>query len=275
MKRSVLAIAVLLAACGDASSAPDDGSASQQSRLRLEQVSADPVAQGERLSKVLGCSGCHDDTLVGRDWSEPGYGTLWTSNLTRSGQRWSEAELTQMIVAGQRPDRPLMEMPSALFARLHPDDVAALVAYLKSLEPVGPVHPEASVGPLLQQEIDSGAYRNSAQQVFDDAGEMPPDLGPDQAFGRQIVSVTCAECHGTDLRGKPASTPDAAARPDLRMVAAYAPADFDALLRKGKAAGNREVGLMSTVARRRYANLTDAEVGAVRGYLVELAKRDP
>lgn len=270
-----LAILALLAACGDAGSAPDRTAQAPAVPLRLEQVSADPVAHGERLSKVLGCTGCHNDALTGNDWSEPGYGTLWSANLTRSGRRWSAQELTRMIVAGERPDRALMEMPSALFARLHPEDVAALVAYLRSLEPAGPVHPEATIGPLLAKEIAAGEYRDSAREARDHGHEMPPDLGPGDALGRQIAAVTCAECHGTDLRGKPASSPEGNPRPDLRMVAAYDPEDFTRLMRTGTAAGGREIGLMSSAARRRYANLTDAEVEAVRAYLAELAQHDP
>lgn len=275
MKRGWLAFLVLLAACNDSGSDPAKPPPGPPAPLRFEQVSTDPVAHGERLSKVLGCTGCHDDNLTGRDWSEPGYGTLWTANLTRSGERWTEAELAEMIVAGQRPDRPLMEMPSTLFARLHPDEVAALVAYLKSLKPNGPVHPDATIGPLLAKEIAAGEYRNSMQQVADHAGKGPPDLGARHELGRQIVSATCAECHGTDLRGKPAPGPDATERPDLRMVAAYSRADFATLMQTGKAAGNRELELMSGVARRRYASFTDAEENAVYAYLVALAQRDP
>lgn len=274
MRQAWLMMMVALAACGDAATDPP-APAAQTLPPRFNLVSEDPALHGERLSRVLGCTGCHNDKLTGNDWSEPQYGTLWSSNLTRSAAQWSDAELTQMIIAGKRPDRALMEMPSELFAGLHPDDVAALVAYLKSLDPVGPIHPDATIGPLLAKEIAAGEYRNSAQQVADHAGKRPPDLGPDHALGRLIVGATCAECHGTDLRGKPAPGPDAKARPDLRMVAAYSATDFAALMRTGKAAGNREVGLMSTVARRRYSSFTDAEVAAVQAYLSELAALDP
>jgi len=41
------------------------------------------------------------------------------------------------------------------------------------------------------------------------------------------------------------------------------------------AAGNREVGLMSGVARGRYRHLTDAEVDAVHGYLQRVAEVAP
>jgi cytochrome c553 len=268
--RAILLLALGLVACSQAPDSPADPLV-----LRLEQVSSDPVKHGERLSKVLGCTGCHDVDLTGRDWGEPGYGTLWTANLNRSAQRWSQAELTQMIVAGQRPDRPLMEMPSELFARLHPDDVAALVAYLKTLTPTGPVHPEATIGPLLANEIAAGEYRNSAQRVAEDKDKLPPDLGSEHAFGRYLVSVTCAECHGHDLRGKPAPGPDATDRPDLRMVAAYSRDEFRTLMQTGRATGNREVGLMTRIAQRRYPNFTPREEQAVYSYLTALAQSDP
>jgi hypothetical protein len=56
------------------------------------------------------------------------------------------------------------------------------------------------------------------------------------------------------------------------MVPAYELKDFTRLLHTGIAAGDREVGLMSEVARNRFVHLTDAEVEAVRGYIVALSK---
>ncbi|MBA4045396.1 MAG: hypothetical protein C0471_13385, partial [Erythrobacter sp.] len=158
MRQAWLMMMVALAACGDAATDPP-APAAQTLPPRFNLVSENPALHGERLSRVLGCTGCHNDKLTGNDWSEPQYGTLWSSNLTRSAAQWSDAELTQMIIAGKRPDRALMEMPSELFAGLHPDDVAALVAYLKSLDPVGPIHPDATIGPLLAKEIAAGEYR--------------------------------------------------------------------------------------------------------------------
>ena len=59
------------------------------------------------------------------------------------------------------------------------------------------------------------------------------------------------------------------------MVAAYEASDFQRLLRTGKAAGNREVSLMSEVARGRYRHLTDAEVEAIYRYLQAVGRDDP
>lgn len=263
--------ALMLASCGEA--APEVPQ--QLPTLRFEQISSDPVAHGERLVRVLGCVGCHDDSLLGRDWSDPDYGTLWTANLTRSAKTYSHDELAAMITEGKRPDRALWEMPSFLFSDLHPDDVSAVVAYLATLEPEGEVHPDPTIGPKLQQEIDSGEFVDSVGDVAAMRDRGPPDLGPTFAFGRHILRATCAECHGMDLRGKPAPDPDASARPDLRMVASYSREDFAILMQTGKAAGGRELELMSGVARRRYAHFTEAEEDAVYAYLGELARRDP
>ena len=67
----------------------------------------------------------------------------------------------------------------------------------------------------------------------------------------------------------------APARPDLRMVGSYSRVDFATFMTTGKAAGERELVLMSAVARRRYSHFTDAEEDAVYNYLAELARRDP
>jgi hypothetical protein len=61
--------------------------------------------------------------------------------------------------------------------------------------------------------------------------------------------------------------------PDLNVVGAYSRADFRRLMRTGVATGGRQVGLMSEVARGRYAHFTDAEVDAIYDYLAARAAR--
>lgn len=243
--------------------------------LRFERASADPVTHGERLSKVLGCTGCHADDLTGQDWSDA-MGTLWTANLTQSAGKFSADELAAMITQGKRPDRVLVDMPSYLFSGLAPADVDALVAYMKTLKPKGAGHPEPVMGKELLAMEARGEWMDSAARVADMEDRAPPDLGEAHRLGRFIVRATCVECHGVDLTGGKEPLEGEGNPPaNLRIVGSYSAQDFAALMRSGKAAGNREVGLMSKVARRRYANLTDAEVSAVRAYLTELSNRDP
>ena len=110
--------------------------------IQFERASADPVRHGERLSLVLGCSGCHGADLKGEDWSEPGFGRLWTANLTRAAERYTEDQLEAVVRSGSKPDRTeLWGMPSHLFTQLSDDDLAAVIAFLRSKPPAGDVHP--------------------------------------------------------------------------------------------------------------------------------------
>ncbi len=213
---------------------------------------------------------------MGRDWSDPAYGVLWTSNLTQSAAAYHEADLSMMIVEGRKADRALQEMPSFLFTQLHPDDLAAVIAYLKSKPATGDVHPEPTIGPALSAEIASGDYKNSREQVLEQGEQLLPDLGKSKALGRYIIRATCTECHGMDLRGgnEPMSE-DGMPPPGLRMVASYDRDDFESFMSTGKAAGDRELEVMSGLARNRYSYMTETELEAVRGYLVELARRGP
>jgi mono/diheme cytochrome c family protein len=261
-------LAFALGACGDASDR-----AGLPATVQFERAAAELVPHGERLSKVLGCSGCHGQDLRGEDWSEPGFGRLWTANLTRAVPRYSDAQLAAIIRRGARPDRPLWEMPSHLFAQLTEDDMAAVIAFLRSRPPSGIDHPAPAFGDEARREIVAGTFLSSPVLVKKHGAAWPPDAGPEHALGRYVVRATCAECHGMDLRGgqpHPTATP----RPDLRMVAAYELRAFQRLLRIGKAAGDREVGLMSEVARGRYRHLTNREVAAVYAYLRKVGETD-
>jgi mono/diheme cytochrome c family protein len=255
-----LALAALAACSGPAPQSPFD---------RLD---ADTVKHGERLATVLGCKGCHGKDLTGKDWSAPDFVDMYTANLTLSAQLHSVEELKVMIAHGRRPGgRELWDMPSFLFTRLPDEDMNALAQYLKTLKPIGKAPPEPVFYPAARKEMAQGIYRSSAVEAkaqFDNRG---PDAGSEFERGREIVRASCAECHRIELDGKP-TYPDEPVRPNLRMVAAYSEQDFLNLLITGKAAGNRELPMMSGVARRRFSQMTDAERKAVYAYLKRLGE---
>jgi len=247
--------------------------ASAVSPYRFEVVSPDPVEHGERLSAVLGCIGCHTPDLTGADWSDPELGVLWTANLTHSAAAYSKHELALMITQGKRPDRALMDMPSYLFSELHPEDLAALVDYLKTLPVDGAQRPEPTIGPALAEDIASGEFKDSVQRVAEMKDQAPPDLGPDHAFARFILRATCAECHGMNLQGSTEQLTDAPPRPSLRIVAAYSAEEFSTLMKTGEAKGGRDLTLMGGVSRWRYSRFTAQEINAIYDYLVEMARQ--
>jgi mono/diheme cytochrome c family protein len=235
--------------------------------IQFQRAAASQIAHGERLARILGCNGCHGPELTGEDWSAPDFIRLWTSNLTIAVPTYTDAQLAAAITRGVRPDgSELWEMPSHLFTQLTPADLGAVIAYLRSRPRAGADHPRPVLLADARSEIAAGTYRSSRAQATREGAQWPPDAGPTHALGRYLVRATCAECHGLDLRGgRP--YPEAAARPDLRMVAAYPPDQFLRLLRTGVAAGDRNVGLMGEVARGRYRHFTDDELNAIYHYL--------
>lgn len=267
----VAASVLVVAACN----APETRAPDESRKLRFAKLSDDPVEHGKRVASILGCNGCHGKDFAGKDWSEPELGTLWTANLTQSARLYSDDELLTMITTGRRKDRALMDMPSHLFTQVHEDDLRAVLGYLRSMPVTGEVHPQPTIEPKLAEQIKAGEYIDAAKETERDRDVWPPDIGPQHAMARHIVRATCAECHQLDLRGETPPDPELKGSPDLRVVASYDPADFSTLMRTGKASGNREVGLMSEVARNRFSHFTDKEVEAIRSYLVEVAKREP
>jgi cytochrome c553 len=235
---------------------------------------ASAIDHGERLTKVLGCQGCHGKDLTGTDWSEPSFVEMRTANLTISASRYSPFQLGNMIRLGKRSGgRELWEMPSNLFTQLNPDDLNAVVAYLKTLKQTGEAAPDPLFLAAARSEIAAGTFESSAAAVRKDANNPGPDAGADHALGRYIVRATCAECHGIDLRGARAFS-GATAPPDLRIVAAYGESDFMTFMLTGKAAGGRELPMMSGVARGRFAHFTDAERKSVYRYLKALGESE-
>ena len=262
-----LAMVLGIGGCGDGGTRSDPVEAEAETVLQFARASSDERAHGERLARVLGCMGCHGEDLTGLDWSEPGFGRLWTANLTRAVPAYDDGTLVRAIAGGLRHDgTELWEMPSFLFTTLSEPDMAALIAFLRSRPPTGPVRPLPAFEAGARREIAAGTFTSSRAQVRENGQRWPPDAGPSHALARYIVRATCAECHGIDLRGgRP--TPEATPRPDLGIAAAYAREDFRRLMRTGVAASNRELDMMSGVARGRYAHFTDAEIDAVHAYL--------
>lgn len=230
------------------------------------------VAQGAELIKVLGCTDCHGTDLRGRLFDDqPLVARMYAPNLTLRARTWSDADFERAIRHGQRPDgRSLYIMPSGIFSRFSDEQTGALIAYIRSLPAGGPEQPPLQVGPLGRVVVLTGGVAPEVAAAQDAPRHMPFDAGPEHAETRTFVSRTCAECHGADLGGS-----EATHAPDLRVAAAYDLDDFKILLRTGKGAGGRTLGLMSDVAPVRYGRLPDARIEAIHAYLRARALKAP
>jgi mono/diheme cytochrome c family protein len=137
------------------------------------------------------------------------------------------------------------------------------------------------LGPLGRLMLILGDFRLQAEAVKTYRAAMPADLGPAHALGRQIAGSICAECHGSDLAGGPtpmADTNPSFGRPynlppSLDIVGAYDLEQFKTLLRTGVPPSRKDLGMMSSVAKRDLSHFTDQEIEALHRYLVARAQK--
>ena len=260
----------LLPGCGDRAAAPP----ADPPALQFAALSADPVVRGERLGRVLGCRGCHGDDLTGRSMiDDPDVAILFTSNLTRTVLEYDDAQLARAIRSGVRADgSPLWGMPSEIFTDLGDPDMAALIAWMRTLAPAGEAHPRIAIGPEGRRLIASGVVQPAPIMARDNRAKAPPRLDGRHDWARYMIRATCGECHGLELTGHE-GTEDRPGPPDLIVAGAYTREQFRHLLRTGEAIGGRQLGLMADVARGRFAFLTDREADAIYDYLIVRAQR--
>ena len=235
---------------------------------------ASPVARGERLGRVLGCRGCHGDDLTGQPWiDDPRLAILFTSNLTRAMPAYSDAELARAIRLGNRPDGSVLwEMPSDIFTHLSAPDMAALIAWLRTVPPSGAVRPRIAIGPEGRRLIARGEIRPASATARARVSTGPARLDGRHEWARYMIRATCSECHGLELTGNPA-TSEYPGPPDLIVVGGYSRDQFRHLLRTGEPVGGRRLTLMAEVARDRFVHLTEREVDAIYDYLIARANR--
>jgi mono/diheme cytochrome c family protein len=232
-------------------------------------AASDPrhVAEGKRLTAMLGCPNCHGDDLRGKLLvDEPMVARLHASNLTLAAQQMNDAQLGQAIRQGVRANgSALVVMPSEMYVHLNDDELAALLGYLRSLAPGGtptpPVdlRPVGRLGLVMRELLPAPALVAIARQ------KLPPAI-EGHAKGRHVALTTCSECHGPDLAGQPGSSGGAGV-PDLAIAAAYDAEAFRRLMRTGVAREDRELRDMSKIARVRFAHFTDEEIAALHAYL--------
>lgn len=226
------------------------------------------MARGEHLAKsVAGCAldACHGSDLAGGKPLVMGpLGTFTAPNITRTIDGYSDAELLRLMRTGIRKDnRSVRFMPVSDFQWLPDDDMAAIVAWLRTVPKSDRASAEVHVGTLGKLADRHGriaidiARRNRA---------APPVIGtppaPDAAYGRHLAQL-CVGCHGEDLRGgpKPGMPPPA----NLTSLEAWTYDDFARMAETGAAPDGRKLDpAMPTQA---IANMNETERRALWAYL--------
>jgi len=173
------------------------------------------VERGDYLvNTILACGNCHtprdangelvkDKALSGgRGFSTPTF-VVTTSNITPDVETgigsWTDAEIKRALIEGIRPEHhhlpgvPLAAiMPANFYKALLPDDLNAIVAYLRSVKPV---HNQIA-DPVYKAPIHRDAYPDAengfAKATFNDPAR----------HGAYLVTIGhCMECHSARMKG--------------------------------------------------------------------------
>ena len=231
------------------------------------------LAEGQRLATIRGCfNGCHGEGVDGQVFfDEPGLARLVAPNLTQVAAQLTDAELERVIRQGVRRDgRSTVGMPSSMFYQLSDADLGAILAFIRSVPVSEGPETEITLGPLARLGLVLGKYHPQADLIEHIAPRPAAvDTSDRLAFGAYLAMTACSECHGTNLRGSPETL-----TPDLAIAASYSLDDFTRLMQTGTAIGDRELRLMSDVARGRFVHFTEREVQALHAYLSSLTVAD-
>ncbi len=235
------------------------------------------IERGRHIARTRGCLGCHGQQLQGYDfdeqwdWPKRAVAPNLASYARVHDAQTIEAAVRQGIGAD---GRELMSMPSFNFARLRDDDLAALIAYLRSAPVVEVSLPRPALGWDVRWDIAMGRELSMADWVtMVPPLRLDPAVQPILAEGEYLAMTMCNECHGLDLRGESYYSGWDGSRPtpDLAMVAAYDRAQFEKLIESGFSPDGRRLGLMALVAPDRFPSLSDSEVDSLHAFLQSLA----
>ncbi|MDB4884330.1 MAG: cytochrome c class [Gemmatimonadetes bacterium] len=237
------------------------------------------IARGAHLATAIGkCVQCHGEQLEGSVmFDDPALGRVAARNLTRGtggvGRILTDADLLRAIRHAVGPDgRPLLIMPSQNFIELTDDDLAAVVAYVKSVPPVDNLLPESRLGPLGRALLVAGKLPFFPAELLDHTRASPTPIaeGGTAEYGGYLARVGCVACHGPTLAGGPIAAGDPNWPPAANLTVAgptksWTEENFKTLLRTGTRPDSTPVNL--AMPWKTAGRMTDEEIHAVWLYL--------
>ena len=205
------------------------------------------IARGRHLaSAILKCTDCHGDDLGGREpFADAGpLGVVNSANLTtgRGGviSRYDDAALARTIRHAVRVDgTPIPIMPAIAYISASDEDVAAVIAYVRSLPAVDREHHPSEVKPLGRVLYAVGMFPIYDADLIDHATPPArPVPGPTKEYGKYLADIGgCTGCHGPGLSGGkiPGTPPDwkPATNITVQSLKDWTEADFIKALKTG------------------------------------------
>jgi len=164
------------------------------------------VEKGHYLATAADCFACHTTQNGGKPFAggraiETPFGNITTPNITPDSETgigaWTDDQFVRAVRDGIRPDggRLYPAMPFTAYTKMSRNDVLAIRAYLKTVEPVR--HPvKANTLPF---PFDIRAAMRVWDALYFTAGEFKPDPGHSSIWNRGAYLVQgpghCGACH--------------------------------------------------------------------------------
>jgi mono/diheme cytochrome c family protein len=238
------------------------------------------LVRGKYLFASRGCGDCHAANGAGRVFiDDPASGFVVRSpNITPGGvvAKYSDVDWVRAIRHGVRPDgRALFVMPSEDYNRFTDADVAALIAYARTLPPVAGEGASFQVPLPVKGLYAAGVIKDAAEKIDHSLPPATPVAEGVTAEHGKYVANLCLGCHGAGLAGGkiPGGPPDWPAASNLTpgpgtVMTAYDTADkLKAMFHSGKRANGTPIAVMPFDTLR---ELNDTDVAAVLAYLKTL-----
>ena len=205
---------------------------------------AESIAAGQHMSVVRGCIDCHGEDLSGAVFmDDPAMGTLIAPNLTGGkggAENFSSADWDRAIRYGVGPDKkPLLFMPAHEFYVLSDNDLAELIAYFRSLDPIDNPLPDSKVGLMSRALFLAGQFPLLPAELIDyDAARSDLTNAEVSVEYGKYLAAGCVGCHGEDysggpIAGMPPDTPPAANLTPGGHLGQWSEAEFKDVLRTG------------------------------------------
>lgn len=240
------------------------------------------IARGRHLVRVrLLCADCHGEDLGGRVVIDGmPFGRFVASNITPGGvgATYTDADWVRALHHGIRPDgTSLLFMPSDVFTHLGPEDLAAVIAYIKTVPPVTRTNPPTELGPVGRMLVATDKAPLVMAKLIDHEAPlaaMPPE-GETEEYGRYLVTTGgCLVCHGRNLNGgKFAGGPEDPPGTNLTPagIGEWSESDFFRAFRQGKRPNGTDIHPF--MPWKTLGGMTDSELRAIYLYLKTVPAR--
>lgn len=245
---------------------------------------AESVEIGRHRAETL-CQGCHGEDMGGIvNFFDGGpLGTLDSANVTAGeggvGQTYtSDEDYVRAIRHGIDPQGQPIFMPAVVStANLSDEDLAAIIAYIKTLPPVDRKLSGENFSPLAKILLTAGVLGQlPVESVSHEIHVTAPESAVTPEYGKYLVDThDCRICHGDELNGgKHADPTISVISPNLTPggeVGFWTEEQFVNTIKNGVTPGGHQLD-SALMPWKDYANMTDEELKAIFAYLQSLPK---